>query len=191
MESLENGSQPHSQATPLWSMRVISQRWRYLNADAWCKWALKEYTARTRNSTVLNVTKVSPFFSAGKKKHHEIKPCKQQRTSDLFTVRVRSTTGGYVFSRSTPGGGIPTMAEGIHTLPKDLLHDRRYASYFHAGGLSCYILLSPILLLTEFLKYQLPLISSQNNQVFISVGDSSSSWFFIHELGLKGGLEVL
>ena len=44
MESLENGLQPHSGATPLFSMRTVllalSQRCCIIDADARCKWAL-------------------------------------------------------------------------------------------------------------------------------------------------------
>ena len=42
VELLQNGLQPHPQATPLWSMRTVSQvssqRWCFI--DAWCKGAL-------------------------------------------------------------------------------------------------------------------------------------------------------
>ena len=42
IESSQNGLQPHSQVTPLWSMRACCKRLRSIdaNADAWCKWAL-------------------------------------------------------------------------------------------------------------------------------------------------------
>ena len=45
VESLENRLQPHSGATPLISMRMesqaSSQSYRSVDADAWCKWALR------------------------------------------------------------------------------------------------------------------------------------------------------
>ena len=45
METLENGLQPHSGVTPLFSMRTesqaSSQSCRSIHADAWCKWAFR------------------------------------------------------------------------------------------------------------------------------------------------------
>ena len=45
MKSLENGVAAHFGATPLWSIRAVSQalsqRGRYIDADAWCKLALR------------------------------------------------------------------------------------------------------------------------------------------------------
>ena len=47
MESLQNGLQPHSQATSLWPMRTVlqasSQHWRQIDFDAWCKRALAHF----------------------------------------------------------------------------------------------------------------------------------------------------
>ena len=40
VKSLENRLQPHSGATPLFSMRTESQALSSIDADAWCKWAL-------------------------------------------------------------------------------------------------------------------------------------------------------
>ena len=44
MESLQNGLQPHSGATPLFSIRTVllasSQSFHNTDADAWCKWEL-------------------------------------------------------------------------------------------------------------------------------------------------------
>ena len=46
VESLENGLQSHFEVTPLFSMRTESltslQSCRSVDADAWCKWAIKE-----------------------------------------------------------------------------------------------------------------------------------------------------
>ena len=46
IELHQNGLQSHSQVTPLWSMRAVSQaslqRGVYTDPDAWCKWALSD-----------------------------------------------------------------------------------------------------------------------------------------------------
>ena len=56
MESLKNGMQPQSVATPLFSMRteflVSSQSCRSVDADAWYKRALKVYSQQASASTL-------------------------------------------------------------------------------------------------------------------------------------------
>ena len=55
-ESLENGLQPHSGVTPMFSMRTELQASSHschnVDADAWCKWALTSAFALSINTTI-------------------------------------------------------------------------------------------------------------------------------------------